>query len=105
MADKVKYVELHETFFMCGVNLPAKLPGTRRDVTMEYDDKTEWLRITFKDETLEVPKTGIKGMIRGEPKAFATVKTDAPIVHGKITAQVSGPQSHVFAGLGAGKSR
>lgn len=123
MLDPVSFVELHEGFFMNGVNMPTKLPTSipavgKGQLKMNYDHASEWLIIDFKGTTAHIPKTSIKVMVLGEKETTAkdqkfsvaeNIKIEnnkvvkATVPQGKIKAQASSPVSHVFDGPGAGK--
>lgn len=116
MLDTVSFVELHEGFFMEGVNMPSKLPTSvpavgRNGLKLSYDHAGEWLIVDFKGKTAHIPKTSIKVMVL-ETKEVRDLKdkieqnqakAKVNIPQGKIKAQASSPVSHVFDGPGAGK--
>jgi hypothetical protein len=99
----VKYAELHSPIFLAGTNLGAKLDPTKRTgLTLNFDEDKKRLIVGWNGEKGCVPEPNCAMWIEGKIEArghVAAVKTKAA----PITAQVEGPQSHVFAGPGGGK--
>jgi len=105
---KIKWAELHTPLFLADANLGQKLdPHKRPALKMEYNRPERELLVTYthgtKTETAIIPTTNVVCMIEGEIAQRPQVEPVKPIT-AKITAQVETPQSHVFAGVGAGKT-
>lgn len=100
----LKYIELHSPLFLAGTNLGQKLPRHRSGITIKYDRPNQEVFITYNGETAIIPTTNVVAMIEGEIKDETSVRTAHIPSAEKITAQVSTPQSHVFAGVGHGKT-
>jgi len=102
----VKYAEMHNAIFVGGKNLGPKLdPRKVTGLELQYDSEQKELLVTWNDETMHFlnPLGYIPGEVAARPKAEIG-KPHAPIVK-PFTAKVSGPQSHVHAGLGAVKTK
>lgn len=115
---KLSFAELHNPAFLAGTNLGMKLEirnTTKGPVQLDYIWKEVdqgkgqfFLRIMHKNRKLLVPESNIIGM--EEIEEFVNQVEVTPVVatptraRGKVTAQVSGPHDHVFAGQGAGKT-
>ena len=100
---KIKWAELHTPLFLGGTNLQSKLdPHKRTGLEMEYDRSEKELIVRWNGETAIIPTTNVASMIEGEVAARG--KTESVTPPSKITAQVSTPQDHVFAGAGHGKT-
>lgn len=103
MRTKISWAELHAPLFLAGTNLGQKLDHKTKGsgVQMEYDEERHHLYVTYNGKTARIPETSVLSMVEGAP-AVAKVVAQAP-AH-PIDAQVSTPQSHVHAGLGAGQT-
>lgn len=103
----IKILHVGGPMLLGGKNFPDRLdvdkwPG----LEIVYDRAERSCTVTWNKEVAEVPMFIYK--IPGKSKwAGRNVQTDAPIVAipgPKVTAQVSGPTHHVFAGPGSGKT-
>ncbi len=108
----VGWVHLHAPLFFARKNFKEKV-DVRTDkspdgklLTMEYDRTEKELVVRCGDYEQFIPVTNIRGY-----EAIATTKKIPAIqptsnvgANPKITAQVSGPHDHVFAGQGAGQT-
>ena len=98
----LKWCEVHSPIFLAGTNLGVKLdPSKRQGLSLQYDRDHKELIIGWNKETAIIPSSNVATMVVGSlPKpALATAPT------GKVVAQVSTPQDHVFKGEGAGKTK
>jgi hypothetical protein len=107
---ELEYAELHGPFFLKGTNLPAKLvvgdgPGKRRDIKLFYDRVERELYVHFKDTVGIVPRENVACMVEKGAELIELSKKTPIAAQARVSAQVEGPQSHVFAGAGHGKSR
>lgn len=104
MRTEIKWAELHSPIFVGGTNLSAKLDPTKRTgLRMEYDEDLRHLYVTWNNATARIPEPSILSMIEGATKEDKP--KPSPVQGGKpIKAQVSTPQDHVHAGMGAGKT-
>ena len=105
MAIKLKWAEVHTPLFVAGCNLGCKLdPHKRNGLKLFFDKEENLLEVHWNQEIGYVPMSNVAVMIKTpdlpEPKP---VPAPAPI--GKVEAQVSTPQDHVFKGPGAGKTK
>ncbi len=101
---QIKMAELHSPMFLVKKNLGTKLDRERPGMSslkLQYDRKEKELLVTWEGQTAIVPATNVVSMMEGEPISHLNA-VQAP--KGKIEAQVSTPQSHVFAGEGHGKA-
>ena len=98
----LKWCEVHSPIFLAGTNLGVKLdPSKRQGLKLQYDREHKELVIGWNKEQAIIPSSNVATMVVGSlPKpALATAPT------GKVVAQVSTPQDHVFKGEGAGKTK
>jgi hypothetical protein len=92
---KLSFVHLHGPLFLAGTNLGEKLQTTVRNVKLEYHRDNQELHVTFNGKMAIVPVSNVVSMQLYDDSTDATNK--APVVPiGKVQAQVSTPQSHVF---------
>lgn len=105
--------DLHDVVFVGGMNLTQKLDtrqraGTKRVDALQWDEEEDELVVTHQGEVGRMPHTGVKiyFTVDDNPNE-AKVVEKSPHKDQKMPdigkAQVSTPQSHVFAGPGAGK--
>lgn len=104
---KIVWAELHAPLFLAGSNLGMKLgeKGTKAPTLMEYDEKKRHLYVTYNSKTARIPETSVLSMVEAdEPDTLSKSHRDLAAVKlpSAQGAQVSTPQSHVFAGLGGG---
>lgn len=125
MRTPIKWAELHGSIFLAGSNLLSKLdPSKRLGLVMEYDEQRRHLYVTYNGQTARVPETSVLSMVEAEQvvrSGRAVVGLDVGLVESGsttvtvpvatnggtftiATAQVSTPQSHVFAGPGGGQT-
>jgi hypothetical protein len=107
---KLSFVDMHNPAFLEG-NLGNKITANpKSDISLELkwldvDGKHELFLFVYRGKKeLILPLSNVIGFRRLEN---ADVKPDpipAPIPRGKIKAQASTPQDHVFHGMGAGKT-
>lgn len=114
----LEFAELHAPLFFLGKNFGLKLDEKRfAGIKMTYDTDHQWLVVGWQDRVTYVPSTNVANMTPAVAKKVKAVKEEKPVEHPdivpavltsqppqvKVTAQVEGPQSHVFAGPGHGK--
>ncbi len=105
---KIVWAELHAPLFLSGTNLGQKLDHkTKGGVSMEYCESRHHLYISYNGATARVPETSVLSMVE-ELDSRAAVATAVKEVQKPTfdpsAAQVESPQSHVFAGPGAGQT-
>ena len=106
---ELSYVELHNPIFIGGTNLGSKLDiDKRRNLSLHFDDDKKRLKVTLtKPEgnfVGHVPEANCSMWIeKKEEKKEAP--QEKPKTQAKVSAQVETPQSHVFAGPGAGRTK
>lgn len=101
---RVKSAQLHAPIFVGGKNLSDNLRTEKNEgLVMHYDRKEQELHVTWAGETGFMPASNIKLMVAAETVKVAPVESTLKIKT-EMTAQVETPQSHVFAGAGAGKT-
>ncbi len=125
MTIEIEFAELHNPLFLAGTNLQLKLePAKRTGLKLEYDRAEKELLVTYNGKTAIVPTTNVSSMtpatkpvVIAVPSQQAAANMSDPerdkIVAAqqaagkqpRVTAQVSGPHDHVFAGPGHGKSK
>ncbi len=102
----VGFAELHDTIFVGGKNLSAKLDSHRNPgLVMQYNRVEKELIVTWNKVTSHVPSTNIKHYIPGvaaDRKIVQPMHTQHAVI--SHTAQVETPMSHVHAGHGHGKT-
>lgn len=105
MQLEIKFAELHAPLFLAGTNLQMKLDPTKRvGLKLIYDRGEKELIVQWNGHEAIVPISNVASMTAKTVELIKPVPT-APhpeLARGKITAQVSTPQSHVFAGAGHG---
>lgn len=102
----IKRVHLHNTIFVGGTNLGTKLDpaeGNRRNMKIHYNREQQELHVHWNDEMAIIPITNVSAMIPCDEKKFDPPKA-VELPKERSSAQVSTPQSHVFAGQGHGKT-
>lgn len=96
----LEFAELHSPLFFLGKNFGLKLDNNKfRGIKLSYDRDASWLVVGWDNRVTYVPSTNVVNMTpvdTSKPKA-------APKAAEKMTAQVSSPTDHVFAGPGGGK--
>lgn len=110
MSDRkpLEFVALHAPYFhITGRNLGDKIDTrVRKDVKLEWEPKTQLVYVTVDGVEGFFPAVGnLKGAFVTAPAKINPVTTPPSTAEGRKNAQVSTPQSHVFAGAGHGKSR
>lgn len=111
MKIDLRFAELHAPLFMSdekhqGKNFGMKLDAKKHaGIRMLYDTDTQTLHIAHGGLESIIPATNVVSMMPTTPGLAEKVEAkvgafDAPAY--PATAQVSTPQSHVHAGLGAG---
>lgn len=102
----LKYAELHNPLFLCGMNCGTKLDLSNSKyaaMKLVYDRAEKELLVHWREEIGIIPSSNISAMIEGEAKLKAAPYTH-PIVAGIGSAQVETPFGHVHAGPGQGKT-
>ncbi len=104
----VEMVCLHASYMhSCGVtgkNMPEKLDAkVDKAITMIYDRENKELEVTWGGKIAFIPDTNIKAYFVKDQESPSVARKVVAV--GKIQAQVSTPQDHVFAGPGAGKTK
>jgi hypothetical protein len=94
MKTKVEFAELHGPLFLAGKNHGLKL-FSKAGLCLEYDEEKKQLFATYNGKTSRIPEANISSFI--EASSIPVVETPAPPPKGKVKAQVSTPQDHVFA--------
>ncbi len=112
MKIDLEFAELHSPLFLGGKNHQMKLTaGARTKLQLVYDRAEKELLVFWDEGQHEaiVPVSNVSSMTpkrvdKVEPEVEPEVKP-APVSVASVarTAQVSTPQSHVFAGEGKGK--
>ncbi len=110
MKVDVELVYLHGPHFhasgITGKNMGDRLDvrdPKQRDIVLAYDTEEKELMVTWGGRTAHIPESNVRAYFpyvegkRPEPKKIISVSN--------VKAQVSTPQDHVFAGMGAGKSK
>ena len=128
MQIKLKNAQVHTVLFLAGRNLGDKLDITNRpNMELWYDRNTQELLIILDKHVSVVPSSNVASytpvdpkdvFFKDEPVVFVPAgmlpvqlpfEPGAPVVKNggrwpkKVSAQVSTPQDHVFAGPGKGK--
>lgn len=101
----VKYAEMHNAIFVGRKSLGPKLdPMKLTGLELKYDMEQKELLVTWNNETMHFlnPLGYVPGQIPVRPVAELGKPHAAPVK--PFTAQVHGPQAHVHAGPGAGKT-
>ncbi len=111
MKTEIEWAELHAPLFLAGTNLGQKLdPNKRTVLKMVYDEVKRHLYVSYNNKTARIPETSVLSMVEVQaPKLtmveFAEKKIEESArAQGFAEAQVSTPQSHVFAGPGGGQT-
>ncbi len=101
---QISWAELHAPLFLAGTNLGQKLdPKKRGGLAIEYDEERRHLYVGYNGQTARVPETSVLSMVEaGSQKPAPYPVTGALATFNPSAAQVSTPQSHVFAGPGGG---
>jgi hypothetical protein len=98
----LKWCEVHSPIFLAGTNLGVKLdPSKRQGLKLQYDREHKELVIGWNKEEAIIPSSNVATMVIGLLPNANYVEP----VRGKVVAQVSTPQDHVFKGEGAGKTK
>lgn len=111
----ISWAELHSPMFLAsgksGVNLGVKLdPAAKQGMKLGYDRTHQELHVWYDGKHAFVPKSSVNSMNilgSGAPALSPAIPVTAPqqpVMPVRATAQVSTPQSHVFAGAGHGKT-
>lgn len=111
MKTELKRANLHTPVLVGGTSLGMRLDTKEKGgLKLFFDEASRHLYVTYNGETLRIPEGNIAGMI-DKPvtqiqdemvKKAAAAAAIAAAFAPPPTAQVSTPQSHVHAGLGAG---
>ena len=105
MRTEIEWAELHSPLFLSGTNLGMKLdPKKRMGLKMAYDEDKKHLYVTYNGATTRVPEPSILNMVELGDQVTPTIVHEPKVIKRVISAQVSGPQDHVFGGLGNGKT-
>ncbi len=108
MRTDIEWAELHAPLFLAGTNLGQKLdPAKRAGLKMEYAEDKRHLYVSYGGKTARIPETSVLSMVERAAKAVTlhnTLTSPTPQHATALSAQVSTPQSHVFAGLGGGQT-
>jgi hypothetical protein len=103
MRTPIEWAELHAPLFLAGTNLQQKLdPKKRTGLVMEYDEDKRHLYVMYNECVARVPETSVLSMVELKLKVAPRAVANAEPFRGE--AQVSTPQSHVFAGMGHGQT-
>lgn len=108
MKTSIIWAELHSPIFLAGTNLGQKLDPTKRTgLAMNYDEDKRHMYVTYNSCTARVPEPSILSMVEGVVESEEIVRERVKAATAKIPAkaQVSTPMDHVFAGVGAGKTK
>lgn len=113
MKIDLRFAELHAPLFMSdekhqGKNFGMKLDAKKHSgIRMLYDTDTQTLHISHGGLDAIIPATNVVSMMPApvekaapQPRGVEAVLMAEPVK--PVTAQVSTPQSHVFAGPGGG---
>lgn len=113
--EEIVWAELHAPLFhSSGANLGSKLdPMKKSGLKLEWDSDRKEFWVHYNNRSMFLPGTSVFSMEKGTPVVVeisekAKNKANAEQHEqrrkaGKLSAQVAGPQHHVFAGPGAGK--
>lgn len=103
MKTDVEFAILHTPLFLGGTNLGDKLdPNKRTGLSLVFDEDRKRLIVGWNNKEANVPEANCASWVEGTVKPKSGVY-QAP--SGKtVTAQVSSPTDHVFAGHGSGKT-
>lgn len=117
MRKPVEYAHLHAPHFhLSGINLGDKLDARmkgRQGLLLQWDTEDKELLVIYQGRVEHVPETNVKSYaVLGEKPSTereSPIEKPQPQAPDKnmarpprVSAQVSTPQSHVFAGPGAG---
>jgi hypothetical protein len=107
MKINLKSAKLHTPLFLSGTNLGLDLDTEKRPALKLYYDRGEKeLIVTLGPNAKIIPSASVADMSPLDPDDIDVAVEQLPVpkkakaleVQGKIKAQVSTPQSHVFAG-------
>ena len=98
----IKRTELHTALFLGGKNHGLKIEA-KAGLSLVYDRAEKELLIEFNGEKAILPSSNVATMVEMSSQAKMTAGSRPPMIMGKIKAQVSTPQDHVFSD-GPGKT-
>lgn len=101
---ELSYAELHSALFLGGKNHNLKLGDDHGKQRLVYDRTEKELHVIWNGHKGIVPLTNVASMIPRKEAAPIPIEKAIPQPTARPTAQVESPQSHVFAGLGHGKT-
>lgn len=101
---KIEHAQLSQGLFLGNTNLTEKLDSKQRPaLSMQLDDQTWMLHVCLKTPSGEHRSIVKDWMCVNLPTDnVVPIESAHPVIQNKIDAQVSTPQSHVFAGEGKG---
>lgn len=110
---EIKFAELHTPLFLSGTNHGVKLHNGSKGMQLIYDDVKDMLYVFYMGSvaliksyaSISPSKMSDVGVDSPKAQAEPMAVNPDPTPRGKVKAQVSGPQDHVFQGPGAGKAR
>lgn len=103
----IEWAELHAPLFLAGANLGLKIDPTKRvGLKMVYNEVKRHLYVSYNGKVARVPETSVLSMVEAPAPVLKPVTAEqlasAKPIFDPNAAQVSTPQSHVFAGPGGG---
>lgn len=102
MRTKVEFAELQTPLFLAGKNHGLKLFNTS-GTALEYDEEKRQLFVHFAGKVSRIPEPNIASFIEATGNKKEEAQAHRP-PQGRVKAQVSTPQDHVFSD-GPGKTR
>lgn len=102
MVINLEFAELHSPLFLGKKNHGLKL-FHKDGMMLQYDRQEKELLAYFGGKTAIIPSSNVSSMTPRDPSAKDEVQTPVG-PRGKVKAQISTPQDHVFH-EGPGKSR
>lgn len=96
----------HRTGATAGKSLGVRLDTReQKDLKLEWDSDSRMLSITWGGRTGYAMDANVAGIFPFDDQLPAPVtKLPPPAIKRQVSAQVSGPHDHVFAGPGGGKA-
>jgi hypothetical protein len=101
----VEFAALHAPHFhISGMNLTDKLDTrSRPGLKLEWEEERGRLYVTWQSCEMWLPEGNVRAIAEAAPKKGEPVVVPVVTPEMRKSAQVSTPQSHVFAGVGHGK--